>query len=382
MRKTSMSVLFCCLCTLLLAAVPAMAKGKPAGKKGGGKDKVCLCHIPPGNPSNAHQICVGAPAVNAHLGHGDVLGECPTTNPTTCGGAGDASCGANQFCQRPAGQCSETAQGVCVDTPACCSGASAPVCGCDGVTYQNECFAATAGVTVASQGECPEVCGGAAGITCTESQFCQRAVGVCAEVAEGVCTEKPVTCVTTPSPVCGCDGITYDNACFAAGAGVTVASQGECPPSVACGGAAGDTCTESQFCRRDEGICAEDTEGVCTEKPGACPTVLIPVCGCDGNTYDNACNAASAGVTVASQGECTPSVVCGGAAGNTCTASQFCQRAVGVCATDAEGVCAEKPGACPTIQDPVCGCDGNTYGNACLAASAGVTVASAGECAP
>ena len=147
MRKTPMSVLFCCLCTLLLAAVPAMAKAK---QKGGGKDKVCLCHIPPGNPSNAHQICVGAPAVNAHLGHGDTLGECPSR---TCGGESGASCGENQFCQRPAGECSETAPGLCVDTPNCCSGTAAPVCGCDGVTYQNECFAATAGVNGASEGE-------------------------------------------------------------------------------------------------------------------------------------------------------------------------------------------------------------------------------------
>jgi hypothetical protein len=248
------------------------------------------------------------------------------------------------------------------------------------VTYQNECFAATAGVTVASVGECAEACGGAAGITCTQSRFCQRAEGVCAEEAEGVCTEKPATCETIPNPVCGCDGHTYTNACFAAGAGVTVASPGECPPVVACGGAAGDTCTESQFCQHDAGVCAEDTEGVCTEKAGECPTVLNPVCGCDGNTYDNACLAAAAGVTVASQGECTAGVACGGAAGDTCTESQFCQRDAGVCAEVTEGVCTEKPEECPTVQNLVCGCDGNTYGNECLAAASGVTVASVGEC--
>jgi len=37
---------------------------------------VCLCHRPPGNPSNEHTICVGAPAVGAHLAHGDSLGPC------------------------------------------------------------------------------------------------------------------------------------------------------------------------------------------------------------------------------------------------------------------------------------------------------------------
>lgn len=38
--------------------------------------KVCICHIPPGNPSNLHTICVGEAAVPAHLAHGDYLGEC------------------------------------------------------------------------------------------------------------------------------------------------------------------------------------------------------------------------------------------------------------------------------------------------------------------
>ena len=39
-------------------------------------DKVTICHIPPGNPDNAHTLSVGAPAVAAHLAHGDTLGPC------------------------------------------------------------------------------------------------------------------------------------------------------------------------------------------------------------------------------------------------------------------------------------------------------------------
>ena len=35
-----------------------------------------ICHLPPGNPGNAHTISVGAPAVSAHLAHGDTLGPC------------------------------------------------------------------------------------------------------------------------------------------------------------------------------------------------------------------------------------------------------------------------------------------------------------------
>ncbi len=42
-----------------------------------GKNKITICHIPPGNPENAHLITVGEPAVLAHIAHGDTLEECP-----------------------------------------------------------------------------------------------------------------------------------------------------------------------------------------------------------------------------------------------------------------------------------------------------------------
>jgi hypothetical protein len=40
-------------------------------------NKVTICHRPPGNPDNARTLSVGAPAVPAHLAHGDTLGPCP-----------------------------------------------------------------------------------------------------------------------------------------------------------------------------------------------------------------------------------------------------------------------------------------------------------------
>jgi hypothetical protein len=53
-----------------LVALPAPANA------GGDNFKVTICHIPPGNPENAHEISVSIFAVPAHLAHGDELGEC------------------------------------------------------------------------------------------------------------------------------------------------------------------------------------------------------------------------------------------------------------------------------------------------------------------
>jgi hypothetical protein len=62
--------------------------------------KTTICHIPPGNPANAHTICVGNAAVPAHLhNHGDYVGGClhetPCPPPTSgAAGSGDDTGGA------------------------------------------------------------------------------------------------------------------------------------------------------------------------------------------------------------------------------------------------------------------------------------------------
>ena len=40
-------------------------------------DEITICHIPPGNPANAHSITISDSAWPAHQGHGDTLGPCP-----------------------------------------------------------------------------------------------------------------------------------------------------------------------------------------------------------------------------------------------------------------------------------------------------------------
>ena len=48
-----------------------------AWKCGNKNNKVLVCHIPPGNPANAHTICISPNAVSMHLEqHGDLLGPC------------------------------------------------------------------------------------------------------------------------------------------------------------------------------------------------------------------------------------------------------------------------------------------------------------------
>lgn len=43
----------------------------------GNSGQITICHVPPGNPANAHTLVVGGPAWNGHRNHrGDYLGAC------------------------------------------------------------------------------------------------------------------------------------------------------------------------------------------------------------------------------------------------------------------------------------------------------------------
>lgn len=89
-----------------------------------GFTKVTVCHIPPGNPANAHTIVVGVPAVKAHLKHGDTLGACDSEPDAGPGGEQDAGSGGEEDAgpggEPDAGPVCVPAEGACGSSAECC----------------------------------------------------------------------------------------------------------------------------------------------------------------------------------------------------------------------------------------------------------------------
>jgi hypothetical protein len=129
-------------------------------------------------------------------------------------------------------------------------------------------------------------------------------------------------------------------------------------------------CDDDEYCRSDTGSCGE---GTCEPRPTGCFGDCPLVCGCDGLTYCNVCEASRAGTSVSHFGECeiAPGCVCG--PGQYC---EFGDR----CFDNPFPVCAPVPTECSGIFAPVCGCNGVTYGNSCLAAADSMSVRFGGSC--
>lgn len=125
-------------------------------------------------------------------------------------------------------------------------------------------------------------------------------------------------------------------------------------------------------CVADVSPCEGLDENACAAN-AMCALELVPACPtCDGGTIQ---------CVPAAPGEATR---CGGLAGLQCEGDQWCdfdESTGGVCGiADQLGICRAKPEACLEVLQPVCGCDGITHGNRCVANQNGVDAVD-GACA-
>merc|ERR1719318_2461923 len=118
----------------------------------------------------------------------------------------------------------------------------------------------------------------------------------------------------------------------------------------------------------------EETSGSCR-----CPSIRTPVCGANGRAYDNKCKCECEGVDMECEGEC-----------NCIRDPRFfgisldfsLQKAKTRTASwqDSDWRRNSRPCGCEWNYDPVCGRNGRTYDNACMADCDGVRVECWDEC--
>ncbi|NOX60259.1 MAG: hypothetical protein GXP29_15555 [Planctomycetes bacterium] len=163
-------------------------------------------------------------------------------------------------------------------------------------------------------------------------------------------------------------------------------------------------CDEIGKCCLEGGACTETTEAKCLEQCGVfsgagtsctgvldCPIPPIIIAACclpDGSCAETTeCICDNRGGVwgndpVCSATTCGGPEICGGFAGIQCSdPNDFCKLNEGECCCDFQGVCTPVPDLCPLIYAPVCGCDGVTYSNECMADAASVSVDHQGACA-
>lgn len=145
----------------------------------------------------------------------------------------DDDCGENEYCEgdgacdtegtckvighHPCGLAFDPVTGVPTDL----------VCGCDGITYQGPCQATSSGHRIAHDGVCEaDICW--SDDDCGENEYCDGqgpcdSGGMCRAIMSRSCPPS----LELP-PVCGCDGVTYQDWCGATSSGVRIGHDGAC----------------------------------------------------------------------------------------------------------------------------------------------------------